>query len=164
MNLADQFASSNGREGNTTDAESGVQVVLLHETHLMGERAKALLCGMQAGLGRSKQLRLHTWHFESLQALWFGLHARSSLTNAQMIVVAASGNQALPWEVTNGLKRWLQKNGSHEQALVAFLEADQGQAKEPGHAYSELETLARQNGLDFFAHISRPGAVVAEAA
>lgn len=164
MNLADQFSSSNGREGNAADTESGVQVVLLYENALLGQKAKALMHGMQSAMGRSDQFQVNTWQFDSLQATWFGLHARRSLANAQMIIVAANGNRSLPWEVTEGLKRWLQKNGNHEQALVAFLEADPLHAKEHGRAFSQLENLARQSGLDFFAHISRPEMTVAEAA
>jgi hypothetical protein len=156
MNLADQFSSSNGHEGNAAGADADVQVVLLYENALLGEKAKSLVHGMQTSLGRSEPLRMDTWQFDSLHATWFGLHARRSVANAQMIIVAANGNRTLPDEVTAGLKRWLQKNGTTEQALVAFLEADHGQAKEPNRAYSQLETLARQSGLDFFAHISRP--------
>ena len=164
MNLADQFSSSNGREGNAADTESSAQVVLLYENALLGEKAKTLMLGLQSSLGQRDQMQMDTWQFDSLQAQWFGMHARRSVSNAKMIVVAANGNRSLPADVTDGLKRWLNKNGTQEQALVAFLEADHGKAKEPNRAFNQLETLARQSGLDFFAHISRPEISLATAA
>jgi len=92
-----------------------------------------------------------SWSFDLLGIAGVREHAALVASEADMIIVAARGDQALPAVVKDWIESWVPVKKSVPGALVALLDADASNQSSP---YLYLQQIAGRGKMDFLSNVS----------
>ncbi len=94
------------------------------------------------------------WPFEWLNVGRVREHAAMIASRADMIIIAAGGQEELPDGVTDWVESWLLQRNSQPAVLVALFDDDSviSPAKTP-QPCAYLQRIAEQAGMDYFCNL-----------
>ena len=141
--------------------DSVFKAVIVHEDSSTGIHAVTLLNKLSSrlknelGLGNAWQMDSQIWKFEWLQDAELQEPAMAGAVAADMIVISADLEDALPGCVRNWIENVLRRRQGRPLAIVALLAARRARWAlsffSPG---IYLRRLARQYGADFFCNLN----------
>jgi len=94
-----------------------------------------------------------SWNFALLGHTQLREQAAAEAAEADMIIIAASGQAGLPSHVATWIEGWSQARQDQQTALVASLERGQNASSDLA---AELRDLAAKAGMDFFCNLDLP--------
>lgn len=156
MDKGKRFNLANDESRDVISGTSPLHTIVLYDRPVIFERAHQLLVGLSRTLDAGRAIQLTAWQFDTLERDWHGSQLRKLLGKAEMVVVAASADKALPESVELELRLWMELSAGKHRALLAFLEGSSPVAYQPSLPFDRLQTLANMHGADFFAHIADP--------
>jgi len=115
-------------------------------------RAQELSRQLAVDLEPDFALSSDAWKFETLDNLRLGTEAAKAAAEADMIIIAASGEYELPAQVKNWFERWLPLKRKGVTALVALRDDHDQTFYENSPLCAYLRWVARKWGLDFFSN------------
>jgi hypothetical protein len=133
-----------------------LKIIIVHEDHISGIEAVAVLGRLAAGLDAEFGLKSDGWRIDSGVWKFEMLHdpelwelAVVEAVEADMIIISA-GCAELPSRVRNWIESVLPMKVGGPAALVALLDLDHETYDEAPRLGACLRRLAEQSGLDFF--------------
>src|SRR5882672_2299690 len=120
------------------------RIVIAYEHFNAGTRAKKMTDRMAAQL--RPQIAIHTeaWKFELLGDSHLKELAGCSAAEADMLIIAATGNTELPVQVTQWIEQWAYRERNEAVALVALHNLDQKALEESPPLRTSLRRIAAQ--------------------
>lgn len=132
-----------------TDGPPAVRMVMLYEDGDAGRRARQFAHEVLHGDGGECAGSTSFWSFDLLGLPNVRAAAASAAASADLVILAASGESALPPEIEEWLGMWAWRIGERSPALVALLE--DGDGRSASTIQSELRAVAVRKDLEFVA-------------
>jgi len=98
----------------------------------------------------SIRINTESWKFELIGNTRLQELATESLAEADMVILAASGNKELPPFIAQWIERWALCPRSEPVALVALHDGEVSTPDESNPLRAYLHGVARQGNVDFF--------------
>lgn len=149
MSIVFDLARAAGETGSSESTD--LRVVILYDKPASAHRAMSVVDGLASEFKDELRLHCDVWSFGVLRLTDVAAEASAGATNAQLIVVAADGDEPLPVDVTAWLEQWSVASVPGESAIVAVLSKRSESRSEPSAAFRFLEALAKHAGQEFFA-------------
>ncbi len=127
-------------------------VVVAYDAPRTARRALDLVAGVTRDMGEEVSIHRNLWRFDVLSFPSERQTAVNDAARADLVVVAANGDEELPASVKVWLEAWTARRGAGESALVALLESYRPAREHSSPARSVLEAAARKAGQEFFVH------------
>jgi hypothetical protein len=126
------------------------KIVIAYEHFDGGTRAKNMTERMAAQLPPPITINTDAWKFELLGDLHLKELAGCSAAEADMLIIAATGNTELPAHVTQWIEQWAFRERNEAGALVALHSLEQDALEESSPLRTSLRRIAEQGNVHFF--------------
>src|SRR5258706_12231745 len=127
-------------------------ILTVYETLDAALRVKEMSDRLAADLQPSCKLHCDFWKFDVLTHPSFRGKALAEASAADMIIIAANGDDALLETVKAWFEGWLRKKRPGRAALVALLDGKKTDADERPRLCAYLQEVATRGRMDFFCH------------
>jgi len=136
-------------------------LVVAYEDATTRNRAMQLYDHLAQQLLDDYDFQCSWWKLDHLSNPGICEQAADAAAEANMVIVSVRGDHGLPTVFNRWLEGWLSRRGDQKSALVVLL-GDKGQPGDQSRRLqSQLQQVARQARMDFFAHaydLPEPGA------
>jgi len=128
------------------------KVVVVYEDFVTGQRAMKASKRLCEQSSRDLANQPTLWKFDLLRVPSLARMSAQDAAEADVIILAAHGDQELPAHITKWLNSWLDKKTERTATLVALLGRNDQDGMGGSPAHDHLRTSAERAGLAFLSH------------
>jgi len=135
---------------------ASMNVLVMYDNLCAGIKVKDLCDQLTQRLAPGCELQLSLWSHSALKIPQLARAAEDEATQTDLLIVAVSGDEALPPLVKSWISRCTRKLRSHAGALAVQLHGILRMNQELSPAYECLKHIADDSGVDFFSEVAEP--------
>jgi len=135
---------------------ASLNVLVAYDNLCSGIKAKDFCDRLTQRLAPRCELQLSLWSHSALQIPLLARTAEDEAAQTDLLIVAVSGDEALPPLVKSWISRCTRKLRSHAGALAVQLHGILRMNQELSPAYECLKHIADDSGVDFFSEVVKP--------
>ena len=132
------------------DSPNVFKIVIAYENCCSGSWAIRMTERLAIHLPPSIRISTESWKFELIENPRLQELAVESIAEADMLILAASGNKELPPVIAQWIERWALRPRTEPVALVALHDGEVSTPDKSNALRAYLHGMARQGNVDFF--------------